>query len=258
LSILDKEDEIVLFNKLNAGRYSNKRLIRGGVFVTGTSTGVGKTIVAAGIAWAARKRKIDVGVMKPFASAEKVFSSKYRSEDTALLAKASGTIDNDTEMNPFFYSIPASPMMAAEIEGGNVDIEKAAKACSLLSTRHQFLVVEGIGGIMVPLTENKYVADFARLVDLPIVVVALASLGTLNHTLLTLKACRDYNLEVKGVIVNMMPDKPNLVEAMVPRAIEKTSGIPVLGIVPLSKNKNVSSLLRLVEKNIDIDRILAV
>ena len=73
-----------------------------GIFITGTSTGVGKTLVAAGLAWALRKRKIDVGIMKPFATANRVFSTKYRSQDTAILAKASGVNDPDCSLNPFF------------------------------------------------------------------------------------------------------------------------------------------------------------
>jgi dethiobiotin synthetase len=74
-----------------------------GIFITGTSTGVGKTVVAAGLAWALRKRRINVGVMKPFATANRVFSRKYRSQDTAILAKASQVNDDDSELNPFFF-----------------------------------------------------------------------------------------------------------------------------------------------------------
>src|ERR687895_2745927 len=99
-----------------------------GIFVTGTSTGVGKTAVAAGLAWALKKRKIDVGIMKPFATANRVFTRKYRSQDTAILVKASGVSDPDYNLNPFFYSIAASPLVASELKhGAPVDIKKAVQ-----------------------------------------------------------------------------------------------------------------------------------
>src|SRR3712207_2032485 len=99
-----------------------------GIFVTGTDTGVGKTAIAAGIAWAMRKQKLDVGVMKPFATANRVFSKRYRSQDTALLARASAVNDQDWDLNPFFYSIAASPLSATELKyGPPVDTEKRSE-----------------------------------------------------------------------------------------------------------------------------------
>ncbi|HEU4606057.1 MAG TPA: dethiobiotin synthase, partial [Nitrososphaera sp.] len=86
-----------------------------GLFVTGTSTGVGKTAVAAGLAWALRRQRINVGVMKPFATANRAFSKQYRSRDAALLAKAAGVYDTDSELNPFFYSLAASPLVASQL-----------------------------------------------------------------------------------------------------------------------------------------------
>ncbi|HEX7033470.1 MAG TPA: dethiobiotin synthase, partial [Nitrososphaera sp.] len=86
-----------------------------GIFVTGTSTGVGKTAVAAGLAWVLRKR-MNVGVMKPFATANRPFSKRYKSRDTALLVKASGVNDPDSEVNPFFCSLAASPLVAAKVK----------------------------------------------------------------------------------------------------------------------------------------------
>jgi dethiobiotin synthetase len=132
-----------------------------GIFVTGTSTGVGKTLVAAGLAWALRKQKIDVGVMKPFATANRVFSKRYRSQDTALLARASAVNDHDYDLNPFFYSIAASPLSATELKyGPPVDTEKALQKLKKLGRKHQFMIVEGIGGILVPLTENEFATDY--------------------------------------------------------------------------------------------------
>ncbi|HKZ62676.1 MAG TPA: dethiobiotin synthase, partial [Nitrososphaera sp.] len=139
-----------------------------GLFITGTSTGVGKTAVAAGLAWALRKRKVNVGVMKPFATANRAFSKKYRSQDTAMLARAAGVDDPDSDLNPYFYSLAASPLVASQLKREpQASIEKALQVLQALARKHDFMIVEGIGGIMVPLTENESVADFAKRACLP-------------------------------------------------------------------------------------------
>lgn len=229
-----------------------------GLFVTGTSTDVGKTTVAAGLAWALRKRS-DVGVMKPFATANKPFSKRYKSKDTALLVRASGVNDPDEEVNPFFYSLAASPLVAAQVRNESPpNIEKALQILQNLAKKHDFVIVEGIGGIMVPLTENEFVADFAKRAGLPAVIVTTPMLGTLNHTLLTVMACRKFDIDIKGIIVNKMPKKQSIVEQKVPETIEKFTGVRVLGSVPFSRGANHATIGRMIEKAIDINSLLTV
>jgi dethiobiotin synthetase len=228
-----------------------------GLFVTGTSTGVGKTAVAAGLAWALKKRT-DVGVMKPFATASRPFSKKYKSKDAALLVKASGTEDHDKEVNPFFYTLAASPLVAAQLRKESLpDIGKALQILRNLAKKHDFVIVEGIGGIMVPLTENESVVDFARRAGLPVIIVTTPALGTLNHTLLTVMACKEFGIDIKGVIVNKMPKKPSIVEQKVPETIERLAGVKVLGSLPFSKKTNHVTIGRILEKTIDLDSLLA-
>src|ERR671919_495342 len=118
---------------------SSNNISMRGIFITGTSTGVGKTAVGAGLAWALRKRKIDVGVMKPFATANRVFSRIYRSQDTAILARASGVNDPDWSLNPFFYPIAASPLVAAKLKHRPpVDTERALQKLKELERKHDF------------------------------------------------------------------------------------------------------------------------
>lgn len=230
-----------------------------GLFVTGTSTGVGKTVVAAGLAWALRKGKIDVGVMKPFATANRVFSKKYRSEDTAMLARAAGVSDPDNELNPFFYKLAASPLVASQLKHDPpVDIEKALQILQNLAEKHDFMIVEGIGGIMVPLTENESVADFAKRAKLPVVIVSTPILGTLNHTLLTLMACKKFGINIKGIIMNKMPKRPSVVEQKVPEVIERLTGVRVLCTLPFSKGGNYATIGMMLEKTTDLDSLLAV
>jgi dethiobiotin synthetase len=230
-----------------------------GIFVTGTSTGVGKTLVAAGLAWALRKQKIDVGVMKPFATANRVFSKRYRSQDTALLARASAVNDNDYDMNPFFYSIAASPLSATELKyGPRADTEMALQKLKKLGRKHQFMIVEGIGGIMVPLTENESIADFAKRANLPLVIVSTPTLGTLNHTLLTIMACKKLRLKIVGIILNKTSKKPDMVEQKTAPILERLTNIKVLAQIPFSKRANYVSIGKLVEEKLDIEMLLSV
>lgn len=230
-----------------------------GLFITGTNTGVGKTAVAAGLAWALRKRKINVGVMKPFATANRAFSKKYKSQDTALLAKAAGTSDPDSELNPFFYSVAASPLVASQLKSEPpASIEKALQCLQSLAKKHDFMIVEGIGGIMVPLTENESVADFAKRAGLPVIIVSTLMLGTLNHTLLTVMACKEFGINIRGIIVNKMPKKPSIVEQKAPEVIERLTDIPVLGTLPFSKGANYATIGKMLEKTIDLDGLLSV
>jgi dethiobiotin synthetase len=229
-----------------------------GIFITGTSTGVGKTVVAAGIAWALRKRRIDVGVMKPFATANRVFSTKYRSQDTAILAEASAAKDPDYSLNPFFYSIAASPLVASELKpGAPVNIKKAVQSLKNLGKEHDFLIAEGIGGIMVPLTENESVADFAKQVDLPVIIVATTKLGTLNHTLLTVMACEKFGLKIKGIILNKISKKPNIVEKKTVEVIERLTHVKVLAVLPFSQEVSYAALGKVLERDLDFDKLLS-
>jgi len=227
-----------------------------GLFITGTSTGVGKTAVAAGLAWALSK-KVDVGVMKPFATANRPFSKKYRSKDTALLAKAAGVKDTDYELNPFFYTLAASPLVAAQVKGKvPPNIEKALHVLQDLAKRHEFMVVEGIGGIMVPLSEDESVADFAKRASLPAIIVSTPTLGTLNHTVLTVKACREFGINVRGIIVNKMPKKPSIVEQKAPAVIERLSGVKVLGVLPFVPGAGYATVGKMLEKAVNLEGLL--
>ncbi len=230
-----------------------------GVFITGTGTGVGKTALAAGLAWALRQRKVNVGVMKPFATADRAFSRKYRSRDTATLALAAGVEDSDSELNPFFCSVAASPLLASQLKREPpASIEKALRVLQNIAKKHDFMIVEGIGGIMVPLTENESVADFAKRAGLPAVIVTTSVIGTLNHTLLTVMACKEFGISIKGIIVNKMPKNPGIAERKAPEMIERLTGIQVLATLPFSKGANHAAIGKMLEKAIDLDSLLSV
>lgn len=225
-----------------------------GLLITGTDTGVGKTFIAVALARALHSRGINVGIMKPFAAARGIFSPKYRSEDTARLARAAHSIDKDTEMNPFFYSVPAAPYIASEV----TQQEKASISTGLhvfhnLAAKHDLMIVEGIGGLMVPLTKSETFADFAKILNLPVIVVARCTPGTFNHILLTVNASKAYGLDVMGLIMNGYPKRERTVDKQLVIAVKKLAGVEVLCVIPkIAEVTNIHFKL----EDIVVDKIL--
>jgi dethiobiotin synthetase len=218
--------------------------------VTATDTEVGKTAVAASLAAVLRRRGRNVGVMKPVASGcEKVddvvcgqdartAAPHFVSADGACLAQASGCGDPHELVCPVRFRHPLSPNVAAELEGGRVDLDAVRGAFAELQRRHDCLIVEGIGGIMVPLTGSFLVADLAAELGAPLLIVARTGLGTINHTLLTLHLARSRGLDVRAVLLNAATDRPpGLAEQTNPDAIrEQSGGVPILGPLPYSED----------------------
>jgi dethiobiotin synthetase len=228
-----------------------------GIFITGTDTNVGKTMIAAALAWLIRRMGVDVGVMKPFAAAQKIFSQRYKSIDAAILAKAAQVSDADEEINPFFYQVPAAPIMAARIVNQSTpSISAAVKAFNKLALKHDFMIVEGIGGIMVPLTKEVYIADLARALKLSTIIVARSKLGTLNHIILTMKICRFYGLNVQGIIINGMSEKHGIVQKNLVPMIEELTDVEVLCVIPRIKNLTYQTLGSFIKKRMNLDIII--
>ena len=195
------------------------------VFVTGTDTGVGKTFVAAGLAAALKRRGVDVGVMKPIATG--------RSDDARQLLKASGAKDPLDLVNPVHFKAPLSPHLAAKREGSSADLKGIDRAFATLKSRHEFVIVEGAGGLLVPIRDGFTMADLAGRLGLPLLIVARDALGTINHTTLTVEAARSRGLKVLGIVVNRSrPGRPDLAERLNPQAMAKAAKVQVLASIP--------------------------
>src|SRR5215467_15384462 len=211
-----------------------------GILIIGTDTGVGKTFIAAALARVFHSRGIDVGVMKPFAADRKTFSRKYRSEDTALLARAAHTTDSDTQINSYFYTVPAAPYVASAVtQEGKVSIPVVLDAYQHLAAKHDIMIVEGIGGLMVPLTESETFADFAKVLDIPTILVARCSIGTFNHTLLTLSVLRTYDLELIGLVMNGYPRIQRAEDKQLVIAVKRLAGVELLCVIPRIATSNM-------------------
>lgn len=200
-----------------------------GLFVTGTDTGVGKTIVTATLARILKLRGVNVGVMKPVTSGCVERNGELISEDAELLAWAAG-VECDDDLAPYRLREPLAPAEAAKLDGVKVDFGRIADCYQRLTRRHDFVLVEGAGGLMVPLNGGLLVADLVNHLKLPLVVVARPYLGTINHSVLTCYAAGQMGIEVKGVIVNRFPAMPGLAEKGAPHQIGSLCGAPILGI----------------------------
>jgi len=202
-----------------------------GLFVTGTDTGVGKTIVSAALARLLRLKGIDVGVMKPVTSGCCEERGSLVSDDALLLCRSAGLSCSDDNA-PYLLRQPLAPAEAARIDGIRIDVERIKESYNRLATGHDFVIVEGAGGLMVPLAERLMTTDLIKLLDLPVLVVARPNLGTVNHTLLTCFSAHQCGLTVAGVVVNNFPEAPDLAAQGAPRQIEALSGAPLLGVWP--------------------------
>ena len=172
--------------------------MHGGVFVTGTDSGVGKTLVACGLVTALRGRGIDVGVMKPCETGV----GAQGPLDAMALSRAAGDPDPLEEVCPLQLGLPAAPNVAAEHAGIEVDLGAILDTFRRLVSRHDFILVEGAGGLLVPTRSPANMADLALDMGLPVLVVVRTALGTINHTLLTLAEAERRGLEVAGVVAS--------------------------------------------------------
>ena len=202
-----------------------------GIFITGTDTGVGKTVVAAVMARLLRMRGVNIGVMKPVTSGCSAQEGGLVSDDALLLCQAAGVACSD-DVAPYRLREPVAPAEAARKDGIVIDFARIGESFDRLAASHDFVIVEGAGGLMVPLAGGLLVADLARQLGLSLLVVARPGLGTINHTVLTCFAAQQMELKVAGVIVNNYPVSPNLAERSAPHHIGSLCGAPVLGIWP--------------------------
>jgi dethiobiotin synthetase len=199
-----------------------------GLFVTATDTGVGKTEVACGLVAAARAAGLDAVAMKPAQSGH----ADGEPSDAERLREASGGVERLDAICPYTFRAPLAPAVAARLEGVEVSIDRILAAAHALAARHAALVVEGAGGLFTPLTERDTYADLAVRLALPVLVVARAGLGTVNHTALTVEALRRRGLRVAGVVLNRTApaDDPSVPHNAA--EIERLTECEVLATVP--------------------------
>ncbi|MFA4967069.1 MAG: dethiobiotin synthase [Candidatus Margulisiibacteriota bacterium] len=192
-----------------------------GVFITGTDTGVGKTFITLALARALMARGIDVGVMKP------ISCGPMDDNDAVYLKKELKISDPLDLINPIRLRLPLAPYAASAILRKKIDLKKIFKAFKKLLITHEIVLVEGVGGVLVPIKKNYFAADLAKDLNIPAIIVARAGLGTINHTLLTVEALRSRKVDILGIIMNGFTGK-ELSEKTNSKIIENITRIPVL------------------------------
>jgi dethiobiotin synthetase len=204
-----------------------------GLFVTGTDTGVGKTVVAGAIARWFYQQSRRVAVCKPAATGCVRRREGLVSEDAEYLAACAESRHPLDLICPQRFAEPLAPAVAAERAKQTLDWASIGRSIRLMAQESDVMIVEGVGGILVPMDKKHTVLDMAIALKLPAVVVGRAGLGTINHTLLTVRVLRDAGVSVAGVVINRYPgDQTGIAEESNPRAIEQWGKVPILTIVP--------------------------
>lgn len=236
--------------------------MRTGIFITGTDTEVGKTVVSAGLILAMKQRGLNVGYMKPVASGCRVLDGEVVAEDVRFVREVTG-IDDDIElMCPYRLKAAAAPSIASRLEDVHVDLGYIADQYFQLSLMHEIVVVEGVGGLMVPLNNSELVTDLILQLQLPALVVARPDLGTINHSLLTTNLAKMMGIHVSGIVINGFGKNAiGLPERTSPDEIEHFGAVPVLGILPWMKDLDsqqcrAGSLLSEFTERVNIEPLL--
>ena len=199
-----------------------------GIFITGTGTEIGKTVIAGGLAASLRQSGMNVGVLKPISTGD--------TADAQFLKHAAQVDDELSSINPIYLRHPLAPSVAARIEEKEIDLSSIETVFTEFQQKYDFVIVEGVGGIAVPIQDDFLVAHLIQRLQLPILIVAAVGLGTLNHTLLTVAFARQFNIQIAGIVLNgLRPEIAGLAEATNPVEIEKLTGVPVIGVVPYEK-----------------------
>ncbi len=202
-----------------------------GLFITATDTGAGKTHVTAAACRALRREGRPFRVCKPVATGAERVGGRCLAEDTRRLAEAAGERDLDA-VTPWMFPVPAAPPVAARLAGASLTLDGLAGAVRRRAAEGVPVLVEGVGGLLCPLTERETVADLVAALGLRLLVVARRSLGTLNHTLLTMEVARARGLRVAGVVVSETTPVCGPAEETNVEELRRRLDVPLLAVAP--------------------------
>lgn len=229
------------------------------IFVTGTDTDIGKTVVTAGLAAVMQSLGYKAGVYKPFQSGAEEKNGFLVSPDLAYVKQLDFYVET---LCTYLLKPPTAPYIAAEIDGVKMNLNNIARDFQALKQNCETVLVEGAGGLLVPITREETMADAAKLLGIPLLIVARPDLGTINHTLLTINEAKSRGLDIAGVVINRYPQGTDDVAIKTaPRLIEEYSDVNILGIVPdIPDFENVKpgELINVFINSVDIEKIFRI
>jgi dethiobiotin synthetase len=205
-----------------------------GIFVTGTDTGVGKSIVTGLLAKYLREKGYKVVTQKWVQTGSR-FSADINLHLKIMGVSKSAIKDYLNCVCPYIFKLPASPHLAAKAENKKIKIARIKKSFKLLSLKFDFVIVEGIGGALVPVNENRLVIDIAKELGLPVLVVAQNKLGAINHILMTIEVLNKRKMKILGLLFNNCKGQDKLILKDNPDIIRKITGQNILGVLPWNK-----------------------
>lgn len=208
-------------------------------FITGTDTNIGKTEAGCLLARSFKVAGYKVGVMKPVETGCAVVDEKVVPADARRLKEASGTEADLDLVNPYRFTPPLAADLAARLFKTTIDLDKIRDIFIGLQEAHDIMLVEGAGGLLVPVADGKCMADLALYLGLPLIIVSANRLGTINHTILTVRCARQMGLGIKGIILNNpAPFTDDRSREYNRNDIERLSGVPVLFEIPFSPDQS--------------------
>ncbi|MCX5816408.1 MAG: dethiobiotin synthase [Proteobacteria bacterium] len=231
------------------------------VFITGTDTGVGKTTVTSSLsAFLSLRKKLNVGVMKPFESGLSKRDKDLLPWDAICLREASGSNDDLDDISPYTFEAPLAPEVAANMEHIQIDMDIVDRIYHKIMKKHDVVIIEGAGGVLVPIKKDFFYVDLIKKWEAPTIIVSRLGLGTINHTLLTNNFLQSKGVKVLGVILNDNDGTGDLAAQTNPEVLKRYLNVPILGIFPyveglLKEGMDRESLAGIFEKNIDTDKL---
>ena len=202
------------------------------IFVTGTDTDVGKTVIVAGLASSLKKAGKKVAVYKPIHCGN-LLEGNIKSNDLTLVKELSDIQEQDL-FNDYSFSLASSPHLAAEHDKKKVDIQTIKDHTKSLLNTYDFVIIEGAGGLIVPLTRTYTILDLIKDLSVPVLIVSRAGLGTINHTSLTINVLKSNDISIRGIILNYF--KGGIIEEDNKKIISILNDIEILGTIPFSEN----------------------
>ena len=220
------------------------------IFITGTDTGVGKTFFTCGLAQLLKSCGYNVGVMKPVETGCVMRDGALYPEDAWRLKEASGCAEPIERICPYRLPEPLAPSIAAQRAGVRIDVDRLLTVLDEIKIAHDIVLIEGAGGLMVPLLPSYTFADFAAVAKLPVIVVAANKLGVINHLLLSLEHASCKGLTSVGYVLNRLSNEPSLAAETNREVLLGLTGVSCLGELPFQEG--AAEVSNVVEAELDL------